>query len=88
MKTMYRTTTLLNIEAFKVTRETAKQVCYTWKGRERREAKRSDWQNWFDTWKEAHQFLLEQARQDIGKAKDELRRAHNDLVEIESMKPD
>jgi hypothetical protein len=52
------------ITPVEVVRETEKSVFLTksdlWGGAigATKEAKRSDFQNWFDTWKDAHEFIL------------------------------
>ena len=57
-----------SIDAIEVVRETEKYVYLTkhdlWGGAigAVKEAKRSEYQNWFDSWKEAHTFLLQRQR--------------------------
>jgi uncharacterized protein YciI len=51
-----------DIEEIEIIRETEQCVfvpSMAYKSNERREAKRSDHVNYFNTWKEAHQFLLD-----------------------------
>lgn len=54
------------IEAVEIVKETAKQVTFkTERGGERREAKRSEWQNWHDSFEKAKQFLLTRTEKSI-----------------------
>jgi len=75
------------IEAIEVSRETDKCMFYpSPSGREVREAKRSDWQNWHDTWDEAHRFLLDEAEQEEKRAMLSLQAAQEKLENIKAMK--
>jgi tryptophanyl-tRNA synthetase len=59
------------IEAHEVLQETDKMVVLAPKTsansfkHERKEAKRSDWQNWHDTWGEAKLFLIEDVQKEL-----------------------
>lgn len=83
----YRTTWSYGIEAVEVSRETAKTVVLrNAHGLEIRENKRSDWQNWHDTWEGAHQFLLYKAEDELNSAKMELQKARDRYGNIKRMK--
>jgi hypothetical protein len=79
------------ITPFEVVKETAKQVVYIRPGlfddkpREDREAKKSDYQNWFATWDEAHQFLLKQQQYYVETIRNNLLRANGTLERIKGM---
>lgn len=61
----YRTGLGKFIAAIEVVRDTPKMVVFSRdNGTERKEAKRSNWGNWHDTWEDAHEFLLSRAEQD------------------------
>jgi hypothetical protein len=77
------------IEAVEVLRETKTQVVRAI-GRhatERREAKRSEHYNWFDTWGEAHAFLIERAEAEVQALRNRLEQAKGRLGNIKGMKP-
>ncbi len=62
----YRTSYNDSIECFEVVKETPKQVVYlSERGIENREAKESDWQNWFDSKELAKEFLIEKCNKKI-----------------------
>ena len=67
-RTRWQNSTMVEIKECEVVKETAKQVVFLRLGifdnkpREEREAKHSDYQNWFDTWEEAHEFCLKAAK--------------------------
>ena len=75
------------IERREVVREAEKVVFLMWGKREVREAKRSDYQNWFDTWQEAHDFMVDLAEGRVEKAQVTLQRAYDKLERIKEMKP-
>ena len=75
------------IERREVVREAEKVVFLMWGKREVREAKRSDYQNWFDTWQEAHDFMVDLAEGHVEKAQVTLQRAYDKLERIKEMKP-
>jgi hypothetical protein len=78
------------IEPVEVVRETKSQVVLLRKGivqTERREAKRSEYSNWFDTWEEAHAFLIERAEAEVQALRGQLEQAKGRLGNIKGMKP-
>ena len=82
----YRTWYDLKIEEIEVIRETAKYVVIAAGRRgERRDAKRSDHTNYFDTWEEARQFLAETARREIADLEEKLVATKKELDVIEAM---
>jgi hypothetical protein len=75
------------IKEVEVIRETPKQVVIKLRRNgERREDKRSNYMNWFNTWDEAHEFLVEQAREEVNQLCKRLDRAKGELGRIRGMK--
>lgn len=75
------------ITPIEVIRETEKTVVLPGhRGREIREAKRSEWQNWHDTWEDARQFLLNKAQSRVDSLRAQLERAKGELGNIKGMK--
>lgn len=74
------------IEAVEVVKETEKQVVAVLNGREQREAKKSTYQNYHDTWGEAKQFLVDEAQRKCEGLRKQLERANGELGKIKSMK--
>jgi hypothetical protein len=81
------------IEAVQVEKETAQSVwinSWTFKGAgtgpARKHAKRSQYDNYFDTWQEAYQFLLERAISRVLSARRELDLANSHLGNVKGMK--
>ncbi len=52
-----------------------------------RQARRSGYDNYHNTWEEARDFLLERARQRVRVIKEELHKAQSELGQIESLTP-
>ncbi len=78
---------MARIHAKEVLRETEKQVVLaTSSGKESREHKESDWQNWFDTWKQAHDFLVLEAEKEVAVLRLKLQQANGNLGNIKGMK--
>ena len=81
------------IEAHDVLRETSKMVVLAPNssanslGRELKEGKRSEWQNWHDTWEDAHAFLLAGATAEVAALRMRLEQATGRLGNIKGMKP-
>ena len=79
------------IREVEVSRETPKFVVLVgerWgEKKESRYAKRGRYDNFFDTWEEAHQFLLDRATIRFRSAQVVLERAQENLKRIEAMKP-
>ena len=78
------------IEAVEIIRETPKQVVLkpsypSFISRERREAKRSDYQNWFDTWEEAKSFLVDEAKKKVALEERNLKIAKARLNEVSAL---
>lgn len=74
------------IEEIEVIRETEKFVVVPsgLKG-ERRDAKRSEYTNYFDTWQEAKDFLIDREKTAIIKLVDEVKRHQETLQKIEEL---
>lgn len=53
---------------------------------ERREAKRSDFYNYHDTWEDAHSFLLERAEARVEGARERLERAQSHLESVKGIR--
>ena len=79
------------IREVEVLRETPKFVVLEYdawgKKKESRYAKRGRYDNFFDTWEEAHQFLLDRATIKVEAFRLKLLRAQENLKRIEAMKP-
>jgi hypothetical protein len=79
------------IEAFEVLRETNAQVVFNILSGglacERREAKRSEYHSWHDTWEDAHAFLIERAETEVQALRGRLEQAKGRLGNIKGMKP-
>lgn len=79
------------IEALEVVKETAHYVTFVaeWGHRksEHREKKDSGYYKWFDTWEEAHAYLLERAQGSVRNCSLSLDRARERLRRVEAMKP-
>lgn len=86
--TIYRET----IERFQIVKKTPKQVVYlsdSWhKGdfREIRSNITGRHENFFDTWAEAHAFLVDRAEKSVDAAKSRLHEAKSHLGQTKSMK--
>ena len=74
------------IETVKVVRETAASVYVGEKMGGRREAKRSSFYNDFDSWQEAHAFLVSGAESYVEELRMNLERAKGRLGQIRAMK--
>ena len=77
-----------NITPMEVVRETKLFVVLPENGlgRERKEAKRSDWSNYYDTWVEAHAALLLKADEAVTRARLTLERVKGTQGQIKGMK--
>lgn len=53
----------------------------------RRTSKRSSWENYFDSWDEAKQFLLDEAQQKLDMCRRSLADAQSKFGNIKGMKP-
>lgn len=89
-KFMYRVGGYRNlIEKREIIRETSQFVVIPWYGdKTNREKKRSDYQNWFDSWTEAYEFLKGKAQAKVISYQRGLEEAKKKLDEIESLSPD
>ena len=75
------------IQEVEIVRETEKQVVIrSHNGSERREAKRSDYQNYFDDWQSAKDFLLNNAEKKVDGIKMQLERARGELGNIKGLR--
>ena len=77
----------IKIETVEIEKETACFVSYVYRGSLIREAKRSDYTNYFDTWEEAKQFLLENAQARVDALEERLSEAEQKLATITELKP-
>lgn len=84
----YRTFGLWTIEEVEVLRETAKTVVLisAASGKERREAKRSEYYNWHDSWEDAHNFQIAEAQRKVDLIRLQLDRANGDLGRIKGQR--
>lgn len=87
----YRTWYDDRIEAVEAVKETANYVTIreTWMGRasDSRCAKRSDSMNYFDSWAEARDFLVDREKAEIDRARNEMDMHTERLAKIMEMKP-
>jgi hypothetical protein len=83
---MSRWCPMARIEAIEVVRETEKTVTIDNTGHESRESKRSEFQNWFDTWEDAHAFLLTIQQLEVTALRLKLESANETLGRIKGMK--
>lgn len=78
------------IEEVEVVRETAKQIILLeeWRGKksERRTTKRGNYHNYFDSWAEARDFLLEKAHSKVQSTEANFEEAMKKRGEIEKLK--
>lgn len=74
------------IETVEVVRETAASVYVGEKMGGRREAKRSSFYNYFDTWQEAHEFLVLRAEIAVSGAQSRLEAEERRFRQIRGMK--
>ena len=74
-----------HISAAEVLRETEKMVVLASRVRNVREAKRSEYQNWFHSFVEAKEFLVDQAKRKVAKARAALEREKCGLEQILGM---
>lgn len=85
---MYRTySDIPVIKALEVVKETDKQIVFINEfGNEKREAKKSDAQNWHKTWKDAQDFLWELKREHRTKLQKIIERIDSDIEKLLLMK--
>lgn len=77
------------VEAVEVVKQTAQTVTVLeseWNGK-RRERKRMNNGDYFDTWEQAKAAMVEQARQNVERSKNELQRRRTRLGQLEAMQP-
>jgi hypothetical protein len=78
------------IEPVEIFRETEKQVVLVSRNdatkEGRKEAKRTSWSNYHDTWEDAHKFLVDEASDDVDRKKRSLSSAEKELAKIQGMK--
>lgn len=72
------------IQAIEIARETATMIVMPGASA-RKEAKRSDWSNWHDSWKDARNWILSEARLKVEHALGNLETARNRLAEAEAI---
>lgn len=79
---------MARIEPVEVIRETEKMVViagHGWNNKECKEAKRSNYQNFFDTWDEAHQFLVISAENLVAAAEKRLSDCKTNLDKVKGL---
>jgi hypothetical protein len=77
-----------SIDKIEVEKETDASVWYrTNNGALRRAAKRSSYESIFDTWAEAHAFLIDKAEAALIEARRSLQRAQDKYSNVKGMKP-
>ncbi len=78
------------IEAVEVSRETDKYVFVLFRNRkvERKELKISDWNEYYDTWEDAHAALTLDAEWKVKNARRNLELANSYVGNIKGMRPD
>ena len=74
------------IEPLTVVRQTEKMVVLPFGKSTRKEAKRTGWGSWHDTWEEAHAFLLERAERKLESIRYQLQQAQGEYGNIKGMK--
>lgn len=83
----YRTRFESEIEALEVIKETEKQIVFVGNlGAQNRESKRSDWQNWHDTFEDARQFLLEKSESEAVSLRKRLEEVKKRIETIKGLK--
>lgn len=76
-----------DIETIEITRETDKTVWFVNdNGNNVREAKSSDWRNWFDTFKDAKEFLINRKQSDIDDLRRRLEGKKSELGNLKGLK--
>lgn len=85
----YKTDYLGKIEKREIIKETPKQVVYEsdWFGKKymKKEAKHSNYNDWFDTFDEAKSFLLDKSNKRLEALKEQLHKQHNKNQEIRNL---
>ena len=76
-------TNWIRIEEVEIARETEQCVFHI---NGRRESKHSGWHNFFDTWEEARQWLLDKAENDVASLRRRLETAKGHLGNIKGMR--
>jgi len=87
--TKYRTSSWRpEIEQVEVTRETEQSVFIACKsGSDRREAKRSSYTQFHDSWADAHVYLSQRAESNVASCRRMLEKANGELGNIKGMRP-
>ncbi len=77
------------IERVECIKETAKFVWPVGEGRfePRQTAKRSEWDNYFESWQEAHRFLCDRASAEVQSKRDALTNAEEKLAGLMKLEP-
>lgn len=87
-RTRWHDSAMAIIETVEVLRETERQVFLPSSrpgGKERKENKESGWQNYFDTWEQAHDFLVEEATKTVDWAARQLEQHTASLENLNGM---
>jgi hypothetical protein len=86
MMIKYVTGFAINIEEQEIVRETEHMVIYnTVNGHERREKKRSEYKNYFDTWQDAKEFLERKYTNKKARAEINLAEANKELEKVKAL---
>lgn len=89
MKKMYMTGDIFDpIKVVDVVRETKKTVWIMKNGKEKRHSMRSSWNNYFNTWSEAREFLIEKQKARIISILKKLEYEENKLGKLERIPVD
>ena len=75
------------IEEVEAISETKCFICIRYDWGMRREAKHTQWDNYFDTWDKAKQFLLEKAEAKVNAHRAQLGEAERQVATIKGLKP-
>ena len=81
----YTTSFSINIQEQEIVRETEHMIVYVFRGKERREKKRSEHKNYFDTWQEAKDFLHRKYTNKKARAEINLATANDELEKVKAL---
>jgi len=81
----YVTSFSIGIQEVEITRETEYMIVYDFRGQERREKKRSEYKNYFDTWQDAKEFLERKYTNKKARAEINLADANKELAKVKAL---
>ncbi len=81
----YATSFSIGIQKVEITRETEHMIVYDFRGQERREKKRSEYKNYFDTWQDAKEFLERKYTNKKAMAEINLADANKELAKVKAL---